>query len=103
MGSSNVDTCQLLALFWTGFRSTVHDSDCVMLIFPSITVHAYIQYKQSIKILRANYNNQERPVYAFLKKMVQYSGILQSPSKPLCGNGSVVYKPVCMCVCVCKI
>lgn len=90
-GSSNVNVCQLLALFWTGFLS----SDSVILIFPSISVHAYVQCKWSIKIFCANDNNQERTVYAFLKKkIVQYSGILQNHSKPLCGNGSVMCKPL---------
>lgn len=95
MSSSNVNVCQPIALFWTGFLSKLHGSDCVMLILPSISVHPDIQYNWSIKVLCANYNNQERPVYVFLKKIVQYSGILRSHTKPLCGNGSVIYKPLC--------
>lgn len=57
MSSSDVNMCQLLALLWTDFFSKVQDGDCVLLIFYSVSVHAYIQYKWSIKRLCVNCSN----------------------------------------------
>lgn len=55
---SYVNMCHLLAVIWKEFLIKVHETDSMMFMFLTMSVHAYIQYNWSIKILSFNYKKQ---------------------------------------------